>query len=257
MTTALFTYEFGPAGGRPLLALHGLSGHGARWRRFAETQLAGFRVTAPDLRGHGRSTWNPPWRLEQFAEDVLALMDDRGLDRVPVMGHSYGGAIALYLANMVPDRVSRLVLVDPALGLDPETSGQDAEDSRTEELFATFEQARASQAERWSFASDDQVDDELAVGFFQDDEGVWHRRYSPAMGVVAWSEMARAHVVPPAGIPTLLAPALDADYLQPAFVADCRAVLGDDLTVREMDCGHMIYLERPAEFGKLVTEFLG
>lgn len=249
-------HEFGPADGRPLLALHGLSGHGARWRRFAENQLAGFRVIAPDLRGHGESTWNPPWNLEQFAQDVLGVLDDRGLDRVPVMGHSYGGAIALYLANLAPDRVSRLVLVDPALGLEPETCLEDAESARTEEVFSTIEDARASQAERWSFASDEQLADELGSGFFQDDDGVWHRNYSPAMSVMAWSEMARPHVVPSAGTPTLLVPALGADYVQPAFVADCRAVLGDDLTLHEMDCGHVVYLEKPLELGKLVLDFL-
>jgi lipase len=251
-----FVHEFGPADGRPLLALHGLSGHGARWRSLTETQLPGFRVIAPDLRGHGQSTWNPPWRLEQYAQDVLDLMDERGLDQVPVMGHSYGGAIALYLANLAPHRVSRLILVDPAIGLDAPTSLEDAEEAREEEVYANREEARASQAGRWSLATEEQITDELDAGFFQDAEGRWHRRYSPAMAVTAWSEMSRAHIVPPASLPTLLIPALGADFVTPEFVADLQAALGDNLTVREMDSGHVIYVEKPAELGKLITDFL-
>src|SRR5882757_10373125 len=97
--TSLHVHEFGPADGRPLVALHGLSGHGARWRRFAEQQLPGFRVIAPDLRGHGRSPMVPPWNLAQYAADVIALLDSYGLDGVPLMGHSYGGTIAIDVAN--------------------------------------------------------------------------------------------------------------------------------------------------------------
>jgi lipase len=256
VSTPLFVHEFGPVDGRPLLALHGLSGHGARWRRFAETQLAGYRVIAPDLRGHGRSTWNPPWTFEQSTEDVLAVLDDRGLGRVPVMGHSFGGAISVYLANSAPERVSRLILVDPALGLDPADMLETAEEAREEGRYSSLDEARAAQADRWPFATDEQLADELAVGFGQNDDGTWRRIYSTAMGVTAWSEMARPLVTPPASMPTLLVPALGADYVSPDHVQAFRAALGDSLTVREIDCGHVIYLERPDEFGKVVTAFL-
>jgi lipase len=249
----LFVHEFGPADGRPLLALHGLSGHGARWRRFAEAQLPGYRVIAPDLRGHGQSTWNPPWTFEQYADDVIGVLDSLGLDHVPVMGHSFGGAISLYLP---PHRVSKLILVDPAIALDPADMLETAEEAREEDVYASLDEARADQVGRWPFATDEQLADELAAGFVQAEDGRWRRRYSTAMGVTAWSEMARPLVTPPPSTPTLLVPALDADYVSPQHIEAFRAVLGDNLTVREMDCGHVIYLERPAEFGKLVTAFL-
>ncbi|MFD1049741.1 LacI family DNA-binding transcriptional regulator [Kibdelosporangium lantanae] len=58
-------------------------------------------------------------------------------------------------------------------------------------------------------------------------------------------------------VPNLLVPALQADFVLPRFVEDLREALGDKLTVHEMDSSHMIYHEKPAELGKLVTDFLG
>ena len=256
MQTTSYVHQFGPADGRPLLALHGLSGHGTRWRRFAEQQLPGFRVIAPDLRGHGQSTWNPPWRLEQYVDDVVEVLDDLGVDRVPVMGHSFGGAVALHMAVLAPARVDSLVLVDPAIGLEPDLCLADAEDNRTDEVYASIDEARVSQADRWPFASAEQLDEELRDGFRQDGDGRWRRRYTRAMGVQAWSEMARPHVTPP-GTRTLLVPASQADFVLPGFVEDLREALGDKLIVREMDSSHMIYYEKPVELGELVTDFLG
>jgi len=116
--SVLNVHLFGPDDGRPVVALHGVTGHAHRWGVLAE-QLPELRLVAVDLRGHGRSPKTPPWGFEQHVADVLAVMDDHGLERAPLIGHSFGGAIALHLAKAAPDRVEKLVLVDPALGLDP------------------------------------------------------------------------------------------------------------------------------------------
>ena len=96
-----------------MLVLHGVTGHAARWHVLAEA-LPELRMIAVDLRGHGRSPWTPPWNLEQHVADVLAVLDDLDLARVTVVGHSFGGAIAVHLARTAPERVDGLVLLDPA-----------------------------------------------------------------------------------------------------------------------------------------------
>ncbi|AHH94390.1 alpha/beta fold hydrolase [Kutzneria albida] len=254
--TPLQLHQFGPADGKPLLALHGLSGHGARWRRFAAEQLPGHRVIAPDLRGHGRSTALPPWHLGQHVADVLGVLDSLGLDQIPVMGHSYGGTISLHLADSAPERVSRLVLVDPSTGLPPAATREIAESELWPERFDSFEQVRAAQHERWPAATEDLVAEELADNAVQEADGRWRLRYNPAMAVVAWSEMARPAVLPPADLPTLLIRALRADFVQPEFVRACQRRLGDKLALHELDCGHVVYVDRPGELGALVAEFV-
>src|SRR5687768_11565988 len=104
----LYVHEFGEPSDPPLVALHGVKGHGGRWKRLAE---AGRHVYGVDLRGHGRSPWDPPWTLERYAADVLETIDDLGLERTDVIGHSFGGAVGVYVARAAPARVRRLLLV--------------------------------------------------------------------------------------------------------------------------------------------------
>jgi lipase len=250
----LHVHTFGPADGRPVLALHGVTGHGARYRVLAE-ELPGIRLHAVDLRGHGRSPWTPPWRIEDHVADVVGVLNALGLDRVPVVGHSFGGAIAVHLARSAPERVERLVLLDPALGLGTERMLEQAEAARADESYPDLAAARADRAQRWEGVPGDRVEAELAEHLVTDGDRLRYR-YCQSAVVVAWSEMARPALTPPAGTRTLLLPATSADFVDPAWVEACRAELGDALTVTEVDAGHMLYLEKTAEVAALMRAFL-
>ena len=61
----LNTHEWGDPSAPPVVCLHGVTGHGLRFRRLAEERLADrFHVVAADLRGHGHSTWDEPWDID-------------------------------------------------------------------------------------------------------------------------------------------------------------------------------------------------
>jgi lipase len=250
----LHVHSFGPADGRPVLAMHGVTGHGARYRVLAQA-LPGVRVHAADLRGHGRSPWTPPWGIEQHVADVLGVLDGLGLDRVPVIGHSFGGAIAVHLARSAPERVERLVLLDPAIGLDPQLMLEQAEAARADLSFPDLVAARIDRAQRWEGLPADRIEAELAEHLVTDGDRLRYRFCQSAV-VAAWSEMARPAISPPPGTRTLLLPATRADFVDPAWVAACRAELGDALTVTEVDAGHMLYLEKTDEVARLVRAFL-
>ena len=114
----LETLRWGERGPRVLL-IHGLTSSARSWWRFgAEMARAGYRVNAPDLRGHGDSPRGDDYLLASYATDVLAL--DRGWD--VVVGHSLGGAIAAIAQATDPSFADRLVLEDPLLRLsEPES----------------------------------------------------------------------------------------------------------------------------------------
>jgi lipase len=253
--TGLHVVTYGAEGGRAVLALHGVTAHAARWRVLAEA-LPELRFVAVDLRGHGHSPWFPPWHLEQHVADALAVLDGLGLSRVVVFGHSFGGAVAVHLARAAPERVERLVLLDPAIGLDPQDMLDTAEETRADESYPDREAARADRAVRWPWAPAELVEAELAENLLQDGDR-WRYRYSRASVVAAWSEMARPAVTPPASLPTLLLPAAQADYVDPAWVRACQAELGERLTVCEIDAAHILHLERTAEVTAQVRAFLG
>ena len=99
--------------GPPVLALHGLASSGHWYRRVAPHLSGDYRIVAPDQRGHGATTQAPSgYDWQSLAEDAVGLLDHLGIERAPVLGHSWGGHVASNLAMRFPDRVSRLVMID-------------------------------------------------------------------------------------------------------------------------------------------------
>jgi pimeloyl-ACP methyl ester carboxylesterase len=106
--------------GPPLVLLHGLAGSAAWWKRNLPALSSAFRVTAIDLPGFGASHPDARLILDEVPAQVAALLDELGIDRCHVIGHSMGGLVAGGLAADHPERVDRLVLVDAGfLSLDP------------------------------------------------------------------------------------------------------------------------------------------
>ena len=119
----LFVRDLGPddadAVRPPLLLIHGLLVHGRAFHRLVP-ELADRRLLIPDLPGAGDSDRPPPVHCAGYspvwlARALLALLDRLGVARVDVLGHSWGGAIAVCLADAAPARVRRLALIDPTL----------------------------------------------------------------------------------------------------------------------------------------------
>lgn len=103
----------------PVLLLHG-SGAGvsafANWRLSLPVLGREFRVLAPDMVGFG-FTQRPveaDYSLDFWLEHALGFLDALGLERVHIVGNSFGGALALALATRAPERVDRLVLMGSA-----------------------------------------------------------------------------------------------------------------------------------------------
>jgi pimeloyl-ACP methyl ester carboxylesterase len=98
--------------GEPLLWLHGGMGHGPDWQYIFKEPPAGYRLIAPDLRGHGRSTGaTESYSFKQSALDVFALLDHLRIDHVKVIGLSGGGISALHMATIQPARVTAMVVI--------------------------------------------------------------------------------------------------------------------------------------------------
>ncbi|MEV4678618.1 MULTISPECIES: alpha/beta fold hydrolase [Actinomadura] len=253
---ALHVHRYGDPAGAPVVLLHGVTGHGARWRRTAEAYLADRSVLAPDLRGHGRSPYEPPWTVERHVADVLALLDAEGVERADLVGHSYGGMIALHLARTAPRRVRRLLLLDPAIGLAPDEAARQARGYLAPVSFGDVAAARAYRAARWSESPPEAVDEEVAEHLEPTPDGRLRWRFEPAAVVTAYSEMARPHLTPPPDMPTHLVIAARADLVRPEFVVDCRTALGPRLAISEIDAGHMLYVDRLEETGTLLAGWL-
>src|SRR3954468_19018682 len=110
-------HHYGSPDGPPTLAIHGVTAHGERYRRLAQEALPGGRRLPGGPRRPRRAPWDGPWTVERHVADLLETLDAEGVERVEVVGHSYGGMIALHLLATEPARVARLALLDPAIEL--------------------------------------------------------------------------------------------------------------------------------------------
>lgn len=115
--------EHHPEGKPTLILLHGLTANAHAFDGLLSHGLAKqFRFVAPDLRGRGLSS-KPAFNygLEDHAKDILGLLDHLKIEQALLGGHSYGGLLSAYLAANYPDRVSKLVLLDAAAEMNPNT----------------------------------------------------------------------------------------------------------------------------------------
>lgn len=100
--------------GPPLVILHGLFGSLDNWFSIAKELVEDFTLYLVDQRNHGDSPHAAEWNYTVMVEDLLELLDDEGLEKILLMGHSMGGKTAMNLAVHHPDRVEKLVVADIA-----------------------------------------------------------------------------------------------------------------------------------------------
>ena len=100
--------------GFPLVILHGLFGNLDNWSTIARRWAEDYRVILVDLRNHGRSPHADEMTYPLMAEDLAAFLEEQGVDRCHLLGHSMGGKVAMQTALSYPTLVEKLVVVDMA-----------------------------------------------------------------------------------------------------------------------------------------------
>lgn len=106
--------------GEVLLLLHGIAGSSHTWRPLIRLLSGRFRVVAPDLLGHGNSTKpRSDYSLGAMSVMVRDLLDELGVTRATIVGHSLGGGVAMQFIYQHPDYGQRLILIDSG-GLGPD-----------------------------------------------------------------------------------------------------------------------------------------
>jgi len=121
--------EWGDPAGVPLLALHGWLDNAASFDLLAPL-LEGTHLISLDLAGHGQSGFRSPdsgYNLWQDVGDLLDVADRLGWQKLNLLGHSRGGAIAMLFAATFPERVEKLVLIDGGLPFPGEADEAPAE----------------------------------------------------------------------------------------------------------------------------------
>ncbi len=107
--------DSGPLDGEPVVLLHGFPADRSGWRHVEPIlHAAGLRTYAPDQRGyspHASPRLRTAYRFDDLVDDVLALVDATGHDRVHLVGHDWGGGLAWLVGGHHPDRIATLTVL--------------------------------------------------------------------------------------------------------------------------------------------------
>jgi pimeloyl-ACP methyl ester carboxylesterase len=238
--------------GEPVVLVHGLADDHRAWRHVVAPLLPARRVILYDLRGHGQTTLgDADGTLRQLGDDLAALLDELGLERVTLAGFSLGGTVAMRLAIDHPERVAALALVatssrvngaarawyetrarlvdddDPELRATLDADTRDVYRNRPDEIADGLTIRRQSTADARGYASACRAMAGLNEAPLDDE-----------LGAVA--------------VPTVVV-AGDADQHCPPRAGEIVAarVAGSTLQVLS-DCGHPIPVERPREVARAI-----
>ena len=246
-----------PGDGPDTLLLHGIGHAGRQWDFFARGVDRRLRLIAPDARGHGDSAKPATgYAPSDFVADVVAILDALSLDRVSVVGHSMGGAHALAFALEHPERVTRLVVIDTGPSLEPE--GRE----RTSRLTTTRPPrfADAAEAERYIRATSPGYSDEVYAHRVRwllretPDGLVWRSDLAALEQILSRSRGDLWDRIEEIAVPTLLVRGTRSEYLGAATARQMVERMPDARLV-ELDAGHNVHLDRPAELADAVVAF--
>jgi pimeloyl-ACP methyl ester carboxylesterase len=231
--------------GEPLLFLHAAGGAGT-WLEFHRLLAGSFDVIAPDHPGFGGSDeFGDLEAVDDLVFHYLDVMDALGLERAHVVGASFGGWIAAELAVTAPHRIASLVLLSPAGLRLPDHPVPDIFLMTPGELVATFFQHPPQPAEPPAAPDLDEI-----LAAYRDRTALARFCWSPYLCNPKLER--RLHRIT---APTLVVSPAQDRLIPVAHGRRYAARIPAARFTEIEDCGHAMYVERPAEFAAVTIDF--
>ena len=257
--------DWGTEGKPPMICLHGHSGQAHIWDEFAEAMSPYYHVYAFDQRGHGGSQWaGDGYERERFVEDLAALVDSFGFEKVTLVGLSMGGWNSILYTPDHQDKVEKVILVD--IGPEPSEESRQQRGSRPptplefDSFDAAVELARAGNP----WATDARLRRDLQDRMKQRDDGKWTWKADPLLLTVPLSDMENPESIARywRSLEAIRCPIMEVRGLGSPLLSDdiiermCKAnPLFSNVDVE--DAGHVVPVDKPEEFIQVTRGFLG
>lgn len=241
----------------PLILMHGLFGNknnlGVVMRAFRDTR----RVISVDMRNHGDSGQSEQMSYPLMAEDVIALMDELGIEKAALIGHSMGGKTACQMALTHPERVERLVVADIA----PVQYATIGQATALSALIAAAEGRPSSRKEADEIMQRHEsvagVRSFLLMNFTKLSSGEFGLKLNlEAIQNAYETELILAPKGNPYAGPALFIRGGASDYVRDEHLPEISKLF-PNASIETIDgAGHWLHAQAPAQFNQLVTEFI-
>ena len=248
----------------PVLCLAGLTRNTRDFEDIAGHIAGSRRVIAADMRGRGRSAYDPKWEnysIPVETGDVLALLAALQLPKVIVLGTSRGGLLASVLAAMKPDVLGGVILNDVGPEIDPRGIARIAgyvgkSDPRPPSWAAAIDGMKTINGGLFDMPDSEWM--RMARATFRDEDGLPVLDYDSKIGDATRAQMAQPQAIDPwmlfnayAKIPLLVVRGANSDLLSTETVAKMRAVKQDMEAVDVPGRGHAPLLNEPASIAAI------
>lgn len=235
--------------GRDVLVLHGWGASGELMMPIVEPLAANFRCIVPDFPGFGKTP--PPsvaWSMDDYMEWTIRLLDRLGVEKVDVIGHSFGGRVAIKLATTFPQRMGKIVLTGSA-GVRPRHGVAYQLRVRSFKAAKWIAMRRNAPAllKRWAHKQAEQRG--------SDDYRAAHGTMRGTLVRVVNEDL--TPLLAQVTQPTLLVWGSDDDVTPLANAQLMQSRIPDSGVVTFDNAGHYAYLEQPQRFAHIVDTFLG
>ena len=257
----MFYETYGKPTHTPIILVHGHTLDRRMWDAQVAVLKERYYVVTPDSRGYGKSA--DPEEGYQFthADDIIDLMDSLRIDRAHVVGLSMGGYVAGDLLALHPERLLSSVMVSGEIASSwagpstPKTASEVAKEKRTRHAWNKNDDAyRCSRANTLvSIGGSERERMRTALTAIVMDWGLWQVKHSTCRVYYARDAWRRFKASPPA-TPFLIVYG-DKERKQ-GYRSPMQNVAPQGQVVIIDDCGHMVNMERPEEFNRVLMDFL-
>jgi len=244
--------------GTPIVLIHGHPFDHTMWDPQVEAFSSNYKVITPDLRGYGKSSLpaTEATRFEDYATDVLLLLDYLKIDSFHLGGLSMGGQIIMEIFRQAPGRIKTLIFADTFAGLDT----PEAKQKRYEDAARLEKDGMDAYADEVIY----KMIKPAHVSSMPDIAGHVIKMMKATSPLAAATAMrARSEridylteTLPKIDIPTLVIVGGDDEFTPVAKAKELKENLQNCKLVVIEDAGHMPNLEQPGQFNKAVLDFL-
>ncbi len=243
-------------GNQHLIILHGLLGSADNWQTLGKRYADHFTVHLVDARNHGRSPHSTEHSYQLMSRDLLEYIDDQGIEKTHLLGHSMGGKTVMTFAENHPDRISKLIVADIAPRAYTPHHGP---------IFDALLNTNPSQAQSREEVQNylaSKLDHEptlvpfLMKGLHREREGGYSWRFNVQTLANTLNSVTEEVKISINTIPTLFVRGLKSKYVSDIELERIEQFYMQIETADIEDAGHWLHAEQPEEFYEVTIEFL-
>lgn len=252
--SALLNYKL-EGEGHTVVLIHGLFGNLDNLGLLARDLKIDHQVLSIDLRNHGQSFHSDEHDYALMANDVKQLLQSLNIDKSIVIGHSMGGKVAMKLADIAPERVSKLVVLD----MSPVKYTKRKHDAVIAGLDSVLENKPASRSEVMDLLAQ-HIDEDGVRQFLgksltkQEDHMTW-RFNVPSIKQNYWNIIGW-ETIQPSDVPTLFIKGGNSDYLTSEHQPQIQAQFKHAKAHVIANTGHWLHAEKPTEVLRAIRKFI-